>query len=234
MPHLLGTAIARAHLTPILIGAALISTPVLGQAEEVEAIEVYPSETQTLVDVQVIGPDGQAINPENLPPELQARIAESMLAAEAGMLPPNAQTTATPRASKVGPNAAAMETVRKQRLDRLQKKLGSSDDEFTLLKPLIQKIQWLKAIEQGRFAPKPKGLTTADQAHANQLFTARAKAEGLAQSPSATPESSKAALNSLRTARASLTKARITTENELRPLLTAKQELALVLNGVLE
>ena len=130
---------------------------------------------------------------------------------------------------------------RQQMEERLKQELGVTDDEWKVLQPKVEKVQELqRATFAGRGAFFRRGRGGPDRsADPSQPppSAVEQKADALQKvldNKDAKPEEIKAALTAYREsraqARADLTKA----QDELRDLLTARQESVLVMAGMLE
>ena len=136
-----------------------------------------------------------------------------------------------------GPNFAGM---RQQMLDRMKEMMGASEDEWKVLGPKIEAIQTLQTQASNRMgmikamfggnlppgfpandSPSPVELKAADLQEAIDNSTTNA-------------DTLKARLASLREARDKARADLARAQNDLKDLVTARQEAALVLMGVLE
>ncbi|MBE0535371.1 MAG: hypothetical protein IH624_06845 [Phycisphaerae bacterium] len=147
------------------------------------------------------------------------------------------------------------EQMRQMMNDRMRQQLGASEDEWKLIGPRLQKVMELNRDTAGGgrgmmgmgmgMAPGgrgpagdrgPGGRPGGDQANAPVQSAVEKATDGLQtvlQNESATAEQIKTALTTLRTAREKAKQDLAKAQQELRQLLTVKQEAMLVLMGTL-
>ena len=134
-----------------------------------------------------------------------------------------------------------MAEFRQRMADRIKEQMGATDAEWTVLQPKVAKVQELQfaAISRGGFGSRggPGGGRdggTSSEPTASPLQQKSRDLQASLDNKDAKPEELKAKLDALRQARqkakADLTKA----QEELRELLTVRQEAVLVMMGTLE
>jgi hypothetical protein len=140
---------------------------------------------------------------------------------------PSAQ--AQPSGGNGGPPDFAQ--MRQQFAERIKEMLGTPDDEWKVLQPMIEKVQQL----QREGFPRGMGPGGPD---ANQPQSAAQVAAGalraLTDNDKAAPADIKTALDAVRKFRAKAKADLSAAQEELRAVLTSRQEATLVLLGMLE
>jgi DNA-binding transcriptional MerR regulator len=132
--------------------------------------------------------------------------------------------------------------ARQRMLDRLKTELGASDDEMQALSPKLEKVMQLQRDAGGRggFGRRggqggPGGGTTpAPDANASQVQQKVAELRTVLENKDAKPDEIKAKLDALRAAKAEAKTQLAAAQQELRGLLTQRQEAVLVENGMLD
>lgn len=140
--------------------------------------------------------------------------------------------------------AQRMQERQQREAERLQDELGATDEEFALLNPRIEKIRTLQrermmAERMGGNDRRggPGGFFGADVELSEQGQALRDAAQSLRESledEDASADAIKQALTSLRETRAAMDTQVKAAQEELRGLLTARQEASMVVQGVLE
>jgi hypothetical protein len=140
---------------------------------------------------------------------------------------------------------------RQQRMDRLKEALGATDDEMAALGPKIEKVMQLQRDAsgggmRGMFGRRggqggpggnggpggpPGGASTANESPVRQKA---AELRTLLEDKDAKPDDIKAKLDALRQARAQAKQDLAAAQQELKGLLTQRQEAVLVEMGTLE
>lgn len=151
----------------------------------------------------------------------------------------SAQNTPPPRSDKARAQEA-LTRFQQRVLENVKKELGSTDDEFKVLQPRILKILELqfqsRAIgNRGMFgrARGPAASIVAALPPSDVQKTATALQEVLDRKDSK-PDDIKARLSDLRQARAVVREQLVQAQEDLRELLTIRQEATLVMMGILE
>ncbi len=134
--------------------------------------------------------------------------------------------------------------MQQRMLDRIKKQLKVSDDVWTVLKPRLQKVQQMEFQNRmarfmggpggpgGRRGRRGRGPGMFNQS-ANPIVAAEQKLRTTLQDPNAKTPQIKAALAALQQARADAKAKLNAAQNDLRQLLTLRQEADLVLDGML-
>ena len=167
-----------------------------------------------------------------VPAAVDRAAAEGVVAAEA----------AVGEAAAVGRFDPAQ--MRQRMMQRLQQDLGASDDEFAVLEPKIDAVMQLRRDAGGGFNPRmfmrrgggggggdAGGASTQPQSPAQQAVS---DLQSTLDDASATPDQIKSKLDTLRQARAQAKADLSKSEDDLRSLLTQRQEAQLVLYGILD
>jgi len=137
---------------------------------------------------------------------------------------------------------------RQRMMDRLKTELGATDDEMTALGPKIEKVMTLQRDAGGRGfrgrggggpgGPGGPGGTggTPPPVDPNASVVQKASADlrAVLENKDAKPDEIKAKLDALRAARADAKTQLAAAQQELRGLLTQRQEAVLVESGMLE
>jgi peptidoglycan hydrolase CwlO-like protein len=122
---------------------------------------------------------------------------------------------------------------KQQRLDRIKEQLGSTDDEWKVLQPKIEKVMDAQMAGFGGGFGR-RGGNNADNTPQTPTAKAQAELRELLQNKDASADDIKAKLTALREARAK-TKADLdAARKDLKEVLTQRQEAVLVTNGMLE
>jgi hypothetical protein len=136
---------------------------------------------------------------------------------------------------------------RQRMLDRLKTELGASDDEMQALSPKIEKVMTLQRDAGGGRGfgrrgggpggpggPGGTGGTPPVDPNASAVQKASADLRTTLENKDAKPEEIKTKLDTLRSARAEARTQLAAAQQELRGLLTQRQEAVLVESGMLE
>jgi len=147
-----------------------------------------------------------------------------------------------------------MEEFRQRMSDRLREQLGATEDEWKILEPRIQKVQDLMRQGRGGFRGRgympggggrfgrdrgrgpregqtPEGAPEEDQP---DIVKKTEALRSLLEDETSSASSIKAALDALRAARERAQQELAAARNELREVITARQEAQLVLMGILD
>ena len=134
--------------------------------------------------------------------------------------------------------------MRQRMEERLKEELGASDDEWKALQPKIEKVMELERDanggRRGMFGRGRRGGPGGDQATPTPTppsSPVQEKAQALQKvldNKDAKPEEVKSALQAYRAARADAKQQLAKAQDDLRGLLTARQESVLVMFGMLE
>ncbi len=141
-----------------------------------------------------------------------------------------------------------MEEMRQRMSQMMKETLGATDEEWKVLQPKIEKIQTLSRQSRGgmggmfgrRGGPggQPGGQPQPERPPSDQPQSEVEKAgqalRTVLENKEAKPEEIKAALGTLRAARAKAKQDLETAQKELREVVTVRQEAQLVSMGVLE
>jgi chromosome segregation ATPase len=129
---------------------------------------------------------------------------------------------------------------RQRMLDRLKQDLGSSDDEFQALQPKIEKVfQVQMELNTGRFGGRRnRGAGSDSASNANQtqapVPAASSELRKTLENKDAKPEEIKAKLDALREAKTKAKADLAAAQQDLRGVLTQRQEAVLVMSGLLD
>lgn len=127
---------------------------------------------------------------------------------------------------------AARERRREDRLNRIKEGLGATDDEWMVLRPRIERIQEIdRAATTGAIRGR---LPLADDREPTEIETAIRELYETLGDETATTEQINEKLTALRLAREKHAQEIEEAREELRELVTARQEAELVLRGILE
>ena len=134
-----------------------------------------------------------------------------------------------------------MKAARVARLLSLQEPLGASDDEFTAILPALEKVADAQLEALGgmarfrNFGPPGQG-TNGPQNNQNLTPVDRASLDlqAVLDDPNSNPDLIKNKLDMLRNAKAKASQDLLVARNELRSLLTVRQEAVLVTEGMLD
>jgi len=137
--------------------------------------------------------------------------------------------------------------MQKDFLDRMKDSLGATDEDWKALEPRIQQVQQLQREASARgmmFGPprggpggapnSPDGQSPAAQPPQSVVQVAAAALQESLGKSDASPDEIKARLTALRDARTKAKAALAQAQDDLRGLLTARQEAFLVTLGILE
>ncbi len=144
------------------------------------------------------------------------------------------------QAGRAGMARERMEQMRQRRAERLQRVLGVADGEWQVLEPMIERVQELNL--QGRGGLTGQAITARMRGQATETEEVELPAavqEGqalrtLLRNEDATPEQIAGQLEALRTARQQHAMELEAAREQLRELLSPRQEAQLVLMGLLE
>jgi len=134
---------------------------------------------------------------------------------------------------------------RQRMMDRLKTDLGASDDEMAALAPKIQKVMDLERDARGGRGfgrrggggpggPGGTGTPPPLDPNASPVQKASAELRAVLENKDSKPDEIKAKLDALRAARADAKTQLAAAQQELRGLLTQRQEAVLVESGMLE
>jgi hypothetical protein len=134
---------------------------------------------------------------------------------------------------------------RQRMMDRLKTDLGATDDEMAALGPKIQKVMDLERDSRGGRGfrggrgggpggPSGTGTPPPVDPNASPVQKASAELRTVLENKDAKPDEIKAKLDALRAARADAKTQLAAAQQELRGLLTQRQEAVLVESGMLE
>ena len=129
---------------------------------------------------------------------------------------------------------------RTAQLDRIKVALGATDDEWTALKPRVEKVQDVQRQSSGRMGMMGgrggRGGTggAAGGAEQSDIQKKSQDLQTLLNNPNATPEQIKTALTVLRDARIKTEQELAQAQAALKELLTQRQEAVLVVQGLLK
>ena len=136
------------------------------------------------------------------------------------------------------------EQMRQRMLERFKEALGATDEEWKVLAPRIQKVQTLSSQLRGRggmggmFVGRTPRRETPERPEPTREPTAVEKAlqelQAVLDNEEARPMEIKQKLTALRQAREKVKQELAKAQQELRGLLTARQEAQLVLMGLLD
>lgn len=129
----------------------------------------------------------------------------------------------------------------KRNLERQQENLDLSDDEFAIVGPMIERVQQL-VTEQAAGSGGGRGgmmrfmgdMSDMASAEGKKVIDSTAKLRELLEDDNVGSGDLKAALGSLRSARSAHAAALKTAREELRSVLSSKQEAQMVLSGMLD
>ena len=140
-----------------------------------------------------------------------------------------------------------MEEFRKRMQERIRDSLGSSEEEWKVLGPKIEKVQQIQRQSRGGFrggrmggrrggrrGGEATGGATAPQREQSEVEKKTAALRALLQDEASGPQAIKAALAALRKAREKAQLELAAARKELRVIVTVRQEAQLVLMNVLD
>ncbi len=116
-----------------------------------------------------------------------------------------------------------------RRLDRMKEEMGANDDEWTILKPLIEKV-YQKQMEERRYRV---GGRSWGRGNTEEIKEVKELREAL-DNEKTSPEELKEKLDAFRKVRDKAGKELQAAKEELRKVLTVRQEAKLVADGLLE
>ena len=122
---------------------------------------------------------------------------------------------------------------KQQRLDRIKEQLGSTDDEWKVLQPKIEKVMDAQMAGFGGGFGR-RGGNNGDNTPQTPTAKAQAELRELLQNKDASADDIKAKLAALREARAKTRADLEAARKDLKEVLTQRQEAVLVTNGMLE
>ncbi|MGN6368713.1 MAG: hypothetical protein ACTHN5_10660 [Phycisphaerae bacterium] len=128
-----------------------------------------------------------------------------------------------------------------QRMQRIKDAMGVSDDDWKAIEPKIQNVQQLQFQSmmggrggRGRFGGGPGGQNADNQPAANPVQQAMTDLRNTLDNKDATPEQIKTKIEAVRTARKTAADNLKKAQDDLRELLTVRQEAVLVEQGLLD
>ena len=139
-----------------------------------------------------------------------------------------------------------MERRKKQRNDELKKALSAPAEEFAIINSKIDKLENLKRQAQpvrtsrrgGRggfdFRQMMQDMNPSDQTHSKKIKAASEKLSNVMKNESASEKQISDSLNALRSARVALKKEIDSAKEDLKSILSTKQEASLVLLNILD
>ena len=126
---------------------------------------------------------------------------------------------------------------RERMLNRIKEALGATDEEWKALQPKVEKVQQEQMQSMaGRFGGRrrPGGEDANANRPANPVADAARDLQPLLENKDATAEQIKVKLQALRDARTKAKEELTKAQNELREILTQRQEAVLVSMGMLD
>ena len=134
-----------------------------------------------------------------------------------------------------------MQQMMQNRVQRIKDSMQASDDDWKAIGPKVENLMQLQMQSMmGRFRPGrggpggQNGQGGDPNAPANPVATAQNDLRNVLDNKDATPEQIKSKLEALRTARKDAADKFKKTQDEVRELLTVRQEAVLVQEGLLE
>ena len=141
-----------------------------------------------------------------------------------------------------------MEQMRQRMQERMRERLGASEEEWKVLGPKIEKVQQIQrqsrggfggmmgrgAGRRGRRGGERQPAEGAPAREQSEVQKKTAALQRLLDDANSSPRAIKAALDSLRQARAKAAQELEAARKELRAVVTVRQEASLVLTGVLD
>lgn len=131
--------------------------------------------------------------------------------------------------------------MQQRRLDSVKQVMAPTEEEWTALKPFVQKVQELSSqARQGRVSPWRRGRRggSAENAEGKEelsgLETCVKELQAVLANKDATPEAIAEKLKALRDAKEKKQEEMTTAQEELRKAATPRQEAQLVLLGLLD
>lgn len=129
--------------------------------------------------------------------------------------------------------------MREMRLNQIKEAMGASDEDWTALKPLVEKVQNLQFQSMmGRFGMgrgRNRGGDNAQPAGpSNPVADATRELQTVLDNTNSTPEQIKAKLTALRDARTKAQDELTAAQKQLREVVTVRQEAVLVEQGLLD
>lgn len=127
------------------------------------------------------------------------------------------------------------EQMRERMQARIKEQLGATDDEWKALQPLVEKVQTAQMQAMaGRFGMFGRNRGNDANRPSSPVGTAQQELQTLLENKDATPEQIKAKLTALRDAKAKAKEELTAAQNELKGVLTQRQEAVLVGMGMLD
>lgn len=121
---------------------------------------------------------------------------------------------------------------RQRMLDRLKQQLGMSDDEFAAVQPKIEKVfQLQRDARGGRMMGRRGGENSGPQ---SPVQTAREDLRKTLDNKDASADDIKAKLTALRDAESKAHDELVKAQDDLKSVLTQRQEAVLVMDGMLQ
>jgi peptidoglycan hydrolase CwlO-like protein len=133
-----------------------------------------------------------------------------------------------------------MQQMMQNRLDRIKNDLGASDDDWKALEPKISNVmqlQFQNQMARGRGFQRRGGGNNQDpnaNTPTNPIQAAMRELQTTLDNKDATPEQIKSKLEAVRDARKKADENLKKSQDDLRELLTVRQEAVLVSNGILD
>jgi hypothetical protein len=132
---------------------------------------------------------------------------------------------------------------RQQMMDNIKLQLGASDEEFAIIQPKIQKVMdqqqnagtqnlMIRAFTRGTQFAQFAGILGGNQQ--SPVLVAADELQKLLENPVADPDAIKVKLDTLRQARSKAREDLNAAREDLKSVLTLRQEAVLVNNGLLE
>ena len=169
--------------------------------------------------------------------------ASRAVAQDAPPSPPPATPAAGAKAEPGAPSGDRMEQFRQRMAERLKTALKASDEEWSVIQPLLEKMYAKQREAGGRFnfggrrGGGPGGPGGEDRGNRPSMFGGTPESEALEtalKSDSTSPAEIKAKLDALREARKKAAAELDQSRDDLRKVLTQRQEATLVLIGILQ
>ncbi len=123
---------------------------------------------------------------------------------------------------------------RQQMEDRLKQALGTTDDEYTALQPKIEKVQQLQRDAMGGMFGRGRRGQNQDQGNQSATQTATADLRKTLDDKEAKPEDIKSKLEALRAAKVAAKAELVKAQEDLKGVLTQRQEAVMVEWGMLD
>lgn len=130
------------------------------------------------------------------------------------------------------PQMMDMNELRQRAINQLKEQLGSSDDEWAVLQPKIEKIQ---ALTSDAGAPTPKiGISITTSKSTSEVAAKQQLLRQAIQNGAASDSELKQKIAELRNARAQARQLLAKARQELADLVTSRQEAILIDRGILD